>query len=200
MRRIRAIAPLVAALAALSAPAVAGADYHQVIRDCADDGKLDGHYQHGDLRDAQGHIPADINEYTDCKDVIAAALRDDGAGSSGGPGSTGGGSASGGSAPSSDAGATTASGATGGSAADVAALKSDTARAQNGNPTVDAGGAAVSPVSSGIEHVAGVANALPASLVVAIAALAGLCAVGGAVAARRRWPALVRAPLRLFRR
>jgi VIT1/CCC1 family predicted Fe2+/Mn2+ transporter len=58
----------------------------------------------------------------------------------------------------------------------------------------------VAPASSDLNKVSGAANALPASLVVAIALLAGLGAVGGAVAARRRWPVIVRAPLRLIRR
>jgi hypothetical protein len=196
MHGIRAIAPLVAALAALALPAAASADWHDVIQDCADDGKLDRHYSDGDLSQADKKIPTDINEYTDCRAVIAAARRTGGKGSSNGPGAGTGGGAGG----SDDPGATTPSGAKGGSAADVAALRTDTEQARRSKPSIQAGGGTVTPASSGLNNVSGAANELPASLIVAIALLAGLCAVGGVVAARRRWPALVRAPLRLIRR
>lgn len=200
MRRITAIATLVAALAVVAPPPAALAGSDDVIRDCADDGKLDRHYDPNDLRHAHDSMPSDIREYTDCEAVINAARRDAGTGI----GSTGGGSpgtgSGGGSPPSSDPGATTKSGATGGSAADVSALRTDTEQAKRSRPVISAGGGTVTPVSSGLDHVSGAANELPVSLIVAIALLAGLCGVGGAVAARRRWPVLVRAPLRLIRR
>jgi hypothetical protein len=46
----------------------------QIIRDCADDGKLDHHYKRERLRKALHHIPTDIDEYTDCRAVIRLAL------------------------------------------------------------------------------------------------------------------------------
>jgi hypothetical protein len=199
MRRIRAITTLAAAVAALALPAAAAADWHDVVRDCADDGKLDRHYQDGDLKDAGKKMPTDIREYTDCEAVIDAAREHGGTDPTGGA-AGGGGGAGGGDAPGSDPGARTKSGATGGSAADVSALKTDTDQARRSRPSIQAGGRSVTPASSGLNDVAGAANELPPSLVVAIALLAGLCAVGGVIAARRRWPALVRAPLRLIRR
>jgi hypothetical protein len=198
MHRIRAIATLAVALAALALPAAAFASSDDVIHDCSDNGKFDRQHSRQDLKDAKGNLPADINEYTGCKDMIAKALATGSRGSSDGPG--GGPGGSGGAGPSSDPGATTQSGATGGSAADVASLKTDTEQAKRSRPSIVAGGRTVAPASSGLNDVAGAANALPASLIVAIALLAGLCAVGGAVVARRRWPDLVRAPLRLIRR
>src|SRR5439155_19650144 len=133
------------------------------------------------------HPPTDIQEYTDCESVIAAALRGE---SGGGTGAPGGGT-----------GVATPPGATAASPEDVSALKAAQARGRSGHrPRVNVGGQDISPVSSGLTHVAGAANRLPTSLLVAIAAVAALCAAGGIAAARRRWPALVRAPLRLPRR
>ena len=202
MNRLRAIAILSAALLALVLPAAASAkDWEPVVQDCADDGKLDRRYDPDQLKGADEHMPTDIREYTDCEAVIAAARRNGGTGSSNGPGANGGAGGSGGAGGAGgDPAATTPSGASGGSAADVAALKTDTESARRTRPSIDAGGRTVAPASSGLNDVAGAANALPASLIVAIALLAGLCAVGGVVAARRRLPALVRAPLRLIRR
>lgn len=202
MRRITAIATLVTALAL---PAAALASTDDVIRDCADDGKLDRHYDSDTLKDAGDNLPDDIREYTDCQAVINAARRDAAGGGPGAGGGTGGGGGggtggNGGGPLSTDPGATTKSGATGRSAAEVSALRTDTAQARRSRPSIVAGGQTVTPASSGLNDVAGAANELPASLVLAIALLAGLCAVGGALAARRRWPVLVRAPLRLIRR
>ena len=61
-----------------------------VIRDCTDDGRLQGHYSQRDLRDALDSIPSDVDEYTNCRDIIRRAAFN-GAGSSGGGGSKGGG-------------------------------------------------------------------------------------------------------------
>ena len=45
----------------------------QILRDCADDGDLQGDYSPSELRDARQNIPSDIDEYTDCRDVLARA-------------------------------------------------------------------------------------------------------------------------------
>src|SRR2546423_3512911 len=58
---------------ALLAPASAHAGGAAVIRDCADDGRLQGHYNQRELRDALNSIPSDVDEYTDCRDVIRRA-------------------------------------------------------------------------------------------------------------------------------
>jgi hypothetical protein len=79
----------------LAVPAAAFADGRRVIRDCTDDGRLQGHYSQSEYRDALAHMPTDVNEYTDCRDVIRRAQLASAAGS----GSSKGGSSSGGSAP-----------------------------------------------------------------------------------------------------
>src|SRR3954447_25681439 len=88
---------------ALLAPATARAGGAAVIRDCTDDGRLEGHYTQRDLRDALSSIPSDVDEYTNCRDVIRRAAFSAGAGgggkgggSAGAPGGAGGGSGSGG--------------------------------------------------------------------------------------------------------
>jgi hypothetical protein len=72
-------------------PAFASAS--QVIVDCQDHGKLDGHYSATELRAALSTLPADIQEYSDCYDVIQSQLlaQLSGRGGSGGsdPGSGG---------------------------------------------------------------------------------------------------------------
>src|SRR3954447_16988515 len=84
-------------------PAAAYASGSAVIRDCTDDGRLEGHYTQRDLRDALSSIPSDVDEYTDCRDIIRRAAFSAGAGggsnsggSNGGGGGAGGGSGGGG--------------------------------------------------------------------------------------------------------
>jgi len=61
----------------------------QILRDCADDGVLQGDYTPAELRKARQNIPTDTDEYTDCRDVLARAA-------AAGVSSRGGGSGSGG--------------------------------------------------------------------------------------------------------
>jgi len=89
-------------------PATAGAAGNPVIRDCTDDGKLSKKYTQQQYSDALKNIPTDVDEYTDCRDVIrreqlksAGGGDNNGSGSgssssTGGGGGTGGGSDSGG--------------------------------------------------------------------------------------------------------
>jgi hypothetical protein len=72
----------------LAAPAANAASTTQILRDCADDGVLQGDYKPSELRKARNNIPTDTDEYTDCRDVLArAAAR--GVAGSGGDGSGG---------------------------------------------------------------------------------------------------------------
>ena len=83
-------------------PAANAAGTTQILRDCADDGVLQGNYSPSELRKARKNIPTDTDEYTDCRDVLsraaAGAVAGSGAGSgfsgSGGTGAGGGGSSS----------------------------------------------------------------------------------------------------------
>src|SRR2546428_2092205 len=69
----RALYALLAVAAALALPALASASSRALLRDCAQDGKLDHHYSQRELRQAQQDLPSDINEYTDCADAIRNA-------------------------------------------------------------------------------------------------------------------------------
>lgn len=95
MGRNRLAITLAALLVALlSLPAFAQASGDDVIRDCNEDGTLDGNYSQDELRDAEQNLPSDIDQYGDCRDVINQAQadrtrsRDGGAG--GGLGGSGG--------------------------------------------------------------------------------------------------------------
>ena len=63
-----------------------------IIRDCYDDGRLDGNYTASQIRDARNNLPADVDQYSDCRDVLARALGGSGDKAVGG-GSGGGGTA-----------------------------------------------------------------------------------------------------------
>jgi len=95
MRRTIFLA-LLAAL--LLAPAARAADPIKILRDCNDDGVLQGDYTASELREAEKQIPTDADEYSDCRDVLSRALS---GGESGGGGDPGGGDTSGGGSPTS---------------------------------------------------------------------------------------------------
>src|SRR3954452_12407590 len=78
-----------------------------IIRDCAQDGKLDKQYAQKDLQSAERNLPSDIDEYTDCRAAIRSQMSG-GTGNPGGPGPAG--------------AIITASGAVAGSQEDVDAL------------------------------------------------------------------------------
>src|SRR4029078_3932906 len=44
-----------------------------VIKDCSEDGILNGHYSHSELAKALQQLPSDLAEYTDCRAVIRSA-------------------------------------------------------------------------------------------------------------------------------
>ena len=191
MRRIRDTFILLAATVALFAlPAMAQASPEQVIRDCAKDGKLDQHYSLSDLKKAEKKLPTDVDEYTNCRDVINQAevqgSGGDAHGSSHGPASGGGGSGGGGngSAP---------------SAKDVQALNN--AKSGGGQaPAFSLHGEKVVPGSGGVFKTAGAANDVPTPVLLALIALGALTAAGGIVALRRRFPEVFGAALRILRR
>jgi hypothetical protein len=64
---------LALALLVLLAPAAGAASRSQIIRDCSDDGRLQGNYSASELRDARQNLPADIDQYTDCREVLRRA-------------------------------------------------------------------------------------------------------------------------------
>jgi hypothetical protein len=174
IRRALCALIVVAAAAAFVLPATASASSRELLRDCADDGKLDHHYSQRELRQAERDVPSDIDEYTDCRDAIRSAQISGGRGGHGG-GGTGGNSS-----------LRTSSGAVAGSPQDLGELKRITE--QGGAPTVDVGGRRVEAGGDGLFAAAGAANKIPAPVAAALIALAALGAAGGVLLLRRRRP------------
>jgi hypothetical protein len=69
MVRLLTLSGLILLLAAV--PASAGVR-EQILRECQD-GRITGSYTPRQLRDARKHIPTDIDEYSDCRDVLSQA-------------------------------------------------------------------------------------------------------------------------------
>lgn len=78
-------------------PSAALADGQAVIDDCSDNEQIDGDYSQGEYNEALDNLPADMDGYSPCRDVITRA-RDDAASGGGGKGPRGGLAASGGNA------------------------------------------------------------------------------------------------------
>jgi hypothetical protein len=176
------------ALIALSAPAAAQASSFDVIRDCARDGRLDGNYSNGQLKNARDNLPSDLDEYSDCREVINGAIT---SGSDKGGGRAGDGSGSGGSG---GPGGGSGDGRKGGRASDVAALDKLTKR--RSKPALNVAGTSVEPGDNGLFDLASAANGVPLPLLLALIAVLLLAAGGGVVALSRRFPWLAeRIPL-----
>src|SRR3954462_13040462 len=56
----------------LAAPTASAGVREKILRECQE-GRITGSYTPGQLRDARKHIPTDIDEYSDCRDVLAQA-------------------------------------------------------------------------------------------------------------------------------
>jgi hypothetical protein len=176
------VAYILVLLVALAVPALAYASPDAVIRDCAADGDLDHHYSNSDLDKAEKNLPSDLDEYSDCRSVIAGAKT---SGSDKGGGRSNG--SAGGSGPSAQAAENNAR------AQDRAEL--DALTKNDKKPSLEIGGRTVEPGSNGLFDLASASNGMPLPLLLALIAV-GLLAVGGAfLALRRRVPALARIPL-----
>jgi hypothetical protein len=167
-----ALASCVAAvLLATASPALAGTR-EKILQECQD-GRLTGDYTAKEIRDARNHIPTDIDQYSDCRDVLSRAL-DAKAGGGGGGGAGGGGA--GGSGPGGSAPLLTPS-----SPADTKAIQS---AQQAGNAPVKVGEEAIAPGASGLATGAP-RNHLPTVLIVVLGLL-GASALGAAAPLARR--------------
>jgi hypothetical protein len=198
MTRIRHITVALIALAMLgiAAPA-AQAGYRDAIRDCADDGFLQGTYTKKELRQARSHLPSDLQEYSDCDDVLSRALAALANKNRGGK--------AGGDLPpaAGDPNLTTGSGAVAPNPDQYNALKR-----QQGRSTGDAAPPAVSVDGRKIVPGSGLVNAaartspntLPGPLLLALIALAVMGALAASFLLRQRWPETRRVALRLLRR
>ena len=154
----------------VAAPAATAGTRADIIADCYDNGRLDGDYSPSQIRDARNNLPADIDQYSDCRDVLSRALG--GSGSKGVDNSGGGGGEGG--TPSAPAAPPTAE--------EQTAL--ETAAGTGGDAPVQVGAGTIVPGASGFS--AGAAHAdLPPSLIVALILL-GLIALAMAVPSARK--------------
>jgi len=176
---------LAVALIALALPASAAqAGAYDVIRDCAKDGRLDGKYSNAELKQARDNLPADIDEYSDCREVINGAIT---SGSDRGGGRDSGGG-SGGSAAASGQEREAAR------ARDTAAL--DELTRDGRKPSLSVAGRNVTPDDNGLFDLASATNGLPLPLLLALIFLALIAAGAGLVVTSRRFPGLAeRIPL-----
>ena len=71
MLRPALIAVLMLLVAAPSVPAQS--TRNQILRECQN-GSLSGDYTAQEIRDARSNIPDDVDQYTDCRDVLSRAL------------------------------------------------------------------------------------------------------------------------------
>jgi hypothetical protein len=171
---------VLAALAVFALPATAMAN--PVVADCNDDGKLDEPYTNAQLRKALDNIPTDIDEYTNCREIISGAIT--GGSDKGGNRPTQG--ADGSPLPPEEHAARTKDNE------DLAAITADP---ETNPPSVKVGEEEVEPGSNGLFDLASASNDLPVPLLVALIALGLVAVIGGLVAMRERIPALSRIPL-----
>lgn len=58
----------------LLVPTASAASPTQILRDCFDDGILQGNYTIAELRKAETQLPTDVDEYSDCRDVLSREI------------------------------------------------------------------------------------------------------------------------------
>jgi hypothetical protein len=145
-------------------PADALADGADVIRDCTRNGELTRKYSADEYRDALATLPADVEEYGDCREIIRDSQLDV---ASGGDGI--------GASPLIGAAAATTAPATPQERAAVATAQKEPAAApiQVGGESVTPGGSATSSGAGGL------LNEVPTPLIVVLALL-GAAALGAA--------------------
>jgi hypothetical protein len=173
------LTPLLAALllSLAVAPAASAASRDAIIKDCADDGSLQGKYSASELRDARKNLPSDVAEYTDCADVLRRAELPD----RGGDGGAGGGAGGGG-------GSTAAGGGTP-LVPETDADRQELSRAvADGDQPVTVNGEKVVPGASGLTG-GGSRNGLPGALLAGLI-LIGIGGIGLAVPALKKLPFL----------
>jgi len=189
MRLRLRIATALALLLALTAPSLAHASGSAVIKDCSD-GSIDKSYSQKDYADALADLPADLDEYTDCRSQIQ---RKQLGGSSNNNNSSSGGAGGGGVTGGTGGGGTGGNGDTGtagGGAADPLASASDAERAAyakavlSGAAPVQLDGRPIYPGELGGAKSSGLGD-LPAPLIALLVLLAVTCAGAAGFGTRR---------------
>ncbi len=206
---MRRTASVTALLVCLLVPAAAHASGQAVIKDCTDNGRIDGKYSASDYKAALRDLPTDVAEYTDCGDQIAAAQRrgatrqntsNSTSGGSGGSSSGG----SGGSSGSGGSGTGAGAASTDSPIADPANLSKGekaalaSAAAQKASP-VTLGSDAVTPGASGIAGEA-VRNAIPTPLLIVLILVGLAAAAVGVFRLRSQAPQITNAAKSLKQR
>jgi hypothetical protein len=163
---------VVAVLLTAASPALAGTR-EKILQECQD-GRLSGDYTAKEIRDARNNIPTDIDQYSDCRDVLARALAD--RAGSGGGGGAGGGAAGGG-------------GAGGGGALLTPSTPADNTAIQkaqtNGGDPIKVGDSAITPGVAGLASGAP-RTGLPTGTIIVLALLGIAALAAGAPLVRRR--------------
>jgi hypothetical protein len=189
MRLRLRIATALALLFALAVPGLAHASGDAVIKDCAD-GSIDKSYSQKDYADALANLPADLDEYTDCRSQIQRKQLggSSGGGAGAGGGGTGGAAGAAGGAAGGGGGGTGGNGDTGtggGGVTDPLAGATDAEKAafakavQSGSAPVQLDGRPIHPGELGGTKSNGLGD-LPTPLlaILALIALAGAGAAG----------------------
>jgi hypothetical protein len=150
----------------VAAPVAMAGTRADIVEDCFEDGDLDGNYTASQIRDARNNLPADVDQYSDCRDVLNRAL--------GGSGTKNTGGDSGGGAPSEPLKPS--------GPAEQQAL--DKAAAEGGDEPVQVGDGTVVPGASGFS--AGAARSdIPGTLLTALILLGAAALAAAAPYARR---------------
>ena len=169
-------------LAVLAVLALPGGAMANPVIDCARDGDLDKKYSNAELRRAVDRIPGDLDEYSNCREILSGAIT--------------GGSDKGGNRPTAGAdGKPVPAGEQAARGKDGEDLAAITGNPDENRPSVTVAGEEVEPGSNGLFDLASASNDLPVPLLVALVALALLAVIGALVTLRERIPALSRIPL-----
>jgi hypothetical protein len=174
----------------VAAPAASAQSPRQRILQECQNGRLSGDYSIGEIRDARNNIPDDIDQYSNCRDVLSRALATR---ASGGSGGGGGGGDSGGQGGGGGGGSGGSGGGGGGENADAAPLLTpdndedkraleDAAR--DGGAPVAVGEHQIVPGAAGLASDAA-RNSLPSTLLIVLILL-GLAALAVAIPSVRR--------------
>jgi hypothetical protein len=181
--RIR-IATALALLTVLALPGLAHASGSAVIKDCAD-GSIDKTYSQKDYADALANLPADLDEYTDCRSQIQRKQLGGGTGGTGGGGAGGGAVGGVGGGTGGGTGGNGDTGTGGGGVVDPLASATDAERAafakavEAGSAPVQLDGRPIHPGELGGARSSGVADLpVPLLAILVLLALAGLGAAG----------------------
>lgn len=194
--RVRHLVAPALTLLVLALPGAAQASPGAVLRDCAKDGSVDGSYSQKDLQAAARQIPADLDEYSDCKAMIKALIGRQGpkAGISSSPGvgggGSGGGSGSGGLSADTNGDGKVSPAEKEAAARTEVALKREGDRRRTENALGDR---KTDPARVGAIDAGDTSNGLPLPVILAIAALALLAAAAGVLVLERRNPAVAQA-------